>query len=81
MPTPASQMALDGLRDLTTLKWYVIPLLAIVFYIYTAEIQKAKRSGNWDAIYAGLTLFGMDFINFFSSATFTFMWPSSLFSA
>jgi hypothetical protein len=58
MPTPASQMALDGLRDLTTLKWYVIPLLAIVFYIYTVEIQKARRSGNWDAIYAGLTLFG-----------------------
>ena len=63
MPTPASQMALDGLRDLTTLKWYVIPLLAIVFYIYTVEIQKARRSGNWDAIYAGLTLFGMDFIS------------------
>ena len=33
MPTPASQLALEGLRDLTTLKWYVIPLLAIVFYI------------------------------------------------
>jgi hypothetical protein len=81
MPTPASQMALEGLRDLTTLKWYVIPLLAIVFYIYTAETQKARRSGNWDAIYAGLTLFGVDFINFFSSTTFTFTWPSSLFSA
>ena len=65
MPTPASQVALDGIRDLTTLIWYVIPLLAIVFYIYTAEIQKAKSSGNWDAIYAGPTLFGMDFINFF----------------
>ena len=31
MPTPASQIALEGLGDLTTLKWYVIPLLAIVF--------------------------------------------------
>jgi hypothetical protein len=41
----------------------VIPLLAIVFYIYTVEIKKAISSGNWDAIYAGLTLFGMDFIN------------------
>jgi len=38
MPTPASQLALDGLRDLTTLKWYVIPMLAIVFYIYTVAI-------------------------------------------
>ena len=63
MPTPASELALDGLRDLSTLEWYVIPLLAIVFYIYTSEIKKARKSGNWDAIYAGLTVFGMDFIN------------------
>ncbi len=33
--TPASQQALEGLRDLSTLKWYVIPLLAIVFHINT----------------------------------------------
>lgn len=61
--TPATQQALEGLRDLTTLKWYVIPLLAIVFYIYTAEIKKARQTGNWDAVFAGLTLFGMDFLN------------------
>jgi hypothetical protein len=61
--TPASQQALDGLRDLTTLEWYVIPLLAIVFYIYATEIKKARRSGNWNAVLAGLTIFGMDFIN------------------
>ena len=61
--TPASQMALEGLRDLTTIKWYIIPLLAIVFYIYTSEIKKAKKTGNWNAIFAGLTIFGMDFIN------------------
>ena len=63
MPTPASQQALQGLRDLSTLQWYVIPLLAIVFYIYTNETQRARRTGNWDAVLAGLTLFGMDFIN------------------
>jgi len=45
------------------LEWYVIPLLAIVFYIYTSEIKKAKTSGNWNAVFAGLTVFGMDFIN------------------
>jgi len=45
MPTPASQMALDGLRDLTTLKWYVIPLLAIVFYIYTFMLPSLSSSG------------------------------------
>jgi len=63
MLTAASQRALDGLRDLSTLQWYVIPLLAIVFYIYTSEIKKARATGNWDAVLAGLTLFGTDFIN------------------
>ncbi|MEK6193716.1 MAG: hypothetical protein N2F24_05760, partial [Deltaproteobacteria bacterium] len=27
------------------------------------EIQKARKSGNWNAVFAGLTVFGMDFIN------------------
>jgi len=63
MPTPASVQALENIRDLSTLQWYVIPLLAIVFYIYTSEIKKARRNGNWDAVFAGLTVFGMDFIN------------------
>ena len=35
--TEASKRALEGLRDLSTLQWYVIPLLALVFYVYTAE--------------------------------------------
>jgi hypothetical protein len=61
--TPASQQALEGLRDLSMIKWYVIPLLAIVFYIYTLEIKKARQSGNWDAIFAGATILGMDFFN------------------
>ena len=57
--TEASQQALEGMRDLTTMEWYVIPLMALVFYVYTFEMQRAKRSGNWNAIYAGLTIFGM----------------------
>jgi hypothetical protein len=61
--TPASEQALIGLRDLSTLKWYVIPLLAIVFYIYAVEIKKARNTGNWNAVLAGLTIFGMDCIN------------------
>ncbi len=61
--TEASRLALQGMRDLSLLEWYVIPLLAIVFYIYTSEMRKARLSGNWDAIFAGLTLFGMDFFN------------------
>lgn len=61
--TPASIQALQELRNLSTIKWYVIPLLAIVFYIYTLEIKKAKESGNWNAVLAGFTVFGVDFIN------------------
>src|SRR5271157_388811 len=63
MPTQASLQALQGLRDLATLKWYIIPLLAIVIYIYTIEIKKARETRGWDAVLAGPTLFGMDFIN------------------
>jgi hypothetical protein len=61
--TEASRLALQGMRDFTMLEWYVIPLLSIVLYIYTSEMRKARVSGNWDAIFAGLTLFGMDFVN------------------
>jgi len=48
MPTPASQRALEGIRDLSTLEWYVIPLLAIVLYIYTSEIRKTLRKLGCD---------------------------------
>ena len=34
--------ALTGLRDLTALEWYVIPLLAIVFYIYAVKKQLVR---------------------------------------
>lgn len=61
--TESTIKALDGLRDLSMLKWYVIPLLAIVFYIYTKEIKEAKKNGNWNAVLAGATIFGIDFFN------------------
>jgi hypothetical protein len=61
--TPASEQALKGLRDLSTLEWYVIPMLAYTFYIYVTEMKKARRSSDWNAVFAGLTVFGMDFIN------------------
>jgi hypothetical protein len=61
--TEATVRALTGLRDLSMIKWYVIPLLAIVCYIYVREIKEAKTTGNWEAVFAGLTIFGMDFIN------------------
>jgi hypothetical protein len=61
--TEASIQALTGIRDFTSLKWYVIPLLALVFYVYATEIRKARTTKTWDAVIAGLTLFGMDFFN------------------
>ena len=61
--TPATVQALENLRDFSTLKWYVIPLLAIVFYIYTREIKEARQTGNWDAVLAGAAIFGVDFFN------------------
>jgi hypothetical protein len=61
--TDASVRALAHLRNFSMLKWYVIPLLAVVLYIYATEMRKARSSGNWDPILAGLTLFGMDFFN------------------
>jgi hypothetical protein len=61
--TDASVRALEHLRDFSMLKWYVIPLLAIMLYIYAIEMRKARSSGNWDPLLAGLTLFGMDFFN------------------
>jgi hypothetical protein len=61
--TEATLQALDGLRDLSMIKWYIIPLLMIVLYIYAKEIKLARFSGNWNAVFAGLTLFGVDFFN------------------
>jgi len=61
--TEATLKALDGLRDLSTLQWYVIPLLALVFYVYTKEIGAARKTGDWDAVFCGLTIFGVDFFN------------------
>ncbi len=61
--TEATLQALDGLRDLSTVKWYAITILAIVIYIYTKEIKLAKQTGNWDAVLSGVAIFGVDFFN------------------
>jgi hypothetical protein len=61
--TEASQQALEGLRELSMLKWYIVPLMGLVIYIYTKEIRKARETRNWDPILAALVLFGCDFFN------------------
>ena len=63
MFTDATLQALDGLRSLDMIKWYAIPLLAIVLYVYAREIKEARKNGDWDAVFAGVTLFGADFLN------------------
>ena len=61
--TEATVQALSGLRDLSMIKWYIIPLLSLVIYIYVREIKEARQTKNWNAVLAGLTIFGVDFFN------------------
>jgi hypothetical protein len=59
MPTEFAQQALDILRDHSNFQWYVIPLLAIVTYIYNTEIYNKC----WNAVFAGLAFWGADSFN------------------
>ena len=54
-----AQQALAILRDPSQFKWYVIPLMAFVFYVYTVEVEKK----NWSLVLAGLAFWGMDWFN------------------
>jgi hypothetical protein len=59
MPSEATQHALAILRDGSQYQWYVVPLLAIALYVYAVEIERR----NWDLVFAGLALWGMDWLN------------------
>ncbi len=60
MPTASALQALAILRQGSqTFQWYVIPLLAFVFYVYTVEAEKR----NWNLFLAGLAFWGMDWLN------------------
>lgn len=59
MPTEAAQRAEAILRDASLFQWYVIPLFAIVVYVYAVEIEKR----NWNQVFAGLAFWLMDWIN------------------
>lgn len=58
MPTEFAQQALTILRDASLFQWYVIPLLAIIMYIYSSEL----RAGHLNAVFAGLAFWGADWI-------------------
>jgi len=59
MPTDASLRALKILRDGSQFQWYVIPLLALVLYVYATEVERR----NWNLVCAGLAFWGMDWFN------------------
>jgi hypothetical protein len=59
MPTEAASQAIKILRDASLFQWYVIPLLALVVYVYAAEVEKR----NWSLVLAGLAFWGMDWFN------------------
>ena len=66
MPSEHAQQALDILRDPSLFQWYVIPLLAIVTYIYASEIH-ARR---WNVVFCGLAFWGADWINEIANSLF-----------
>ena len=64
--TEASIQAMKILRDPSQFKWYVIPLLLVVIYVYMIEAEKK----NWKAVFAGLSFWGMDWFNEIWNALF-----------
>lgn len=57
--TEHAQAALQLVRDSSQFKWYVIPLLLVVIYVYATEVERR----NWNVFFAGLALWGMDEFN------------------
>jgi hypothetical protein len=59
MPTCAAAEALSILRSGDLFQWYVIPLFALVVYVYAVEVERQ----NWNLVFAGLAYWGMDWFN------------------
>ena len=59
MPTEAALEASKILRDGSVFQWYVIPLFALVVYVYAVEMERK----NWNLVFAGLAFWGMDWFN------------------
>lgn len=59
MPTDAALRATRILRDGSQFQWHVVPLLLVVLYVYANEIERR----NWNVVFAGLALWGMDWFN------------------
>ena len=59
MTTESALEASRILRDGSQFQWYVIPLLALVLYVYAVEIERRA----WNVVFAGLAFWGMDWFN------------------
>ncbi|MGH8505464.1 MAG: hypothetical protein ACRETM_05800 [Stenotrophobium sp.] len=59
IPAESAARALSILRDPTHFKWYVIPLLLLVVYVYAQQVH-ARR---WPVVLGGLAFWCMDWIN------------------
>jgi hypothetical protein len=59
MQANSASEALAILRDSSQFQWYVIPLFALVVYVYTVEVERR----NWNLVFAGLAFWGMDWFN------------------
>ncbi|MFC9993323.1 hypothetical protein [Nocardia sp. NPDC127526] len=57
--TEHARVALELLRDSSQFKWYIVPLLLVVIYVYATEVERR----NWNVLFAGLALWGMDWFN------------------
>lgn len=57
--TESAREALLHLRDASQFQWYVIPLLMIVLYVYSVEVERR----NWSVLLGGLAFWGMDWFN------------------
>ena len=57
--THSAAEALRILRDGSQFQWYVIPLFALVVYVYAVEIERR----NWNLVLAGLAYWGLDWFN------------------
>ena len=78
MPTDAARQAVSILRDAGQFQWHVIPILLLVLYVYANEIERR----NWNVVFAGLALFGMDWFNeILNSLVFHFTQYAPLWSA
>lgn len=55
----SAKQALSILRDPSYFQWYIIPLLMIVVYVISVEVERK----NWSVLLGGLAFWGMDWFN------------------